>query len=471
MRKLCAILLCFTISLAILFSFTPNTYAADITTGVLLNINGQRITTDVAPIILSDRTFVPVRAIFEKLGAEVSWIAKENKVIIKYNDKTINLFINNTKATINGVSKVMEKPAFIKNGRTLVPVRFIAENLGMTVGWYSPTKLVTLTKPSYFNGSENPTILGFTTNDYNGDNYSFDSLKAHYRNLNSIATFSYQVTSDGNLVLNGKTQQDTVQFVNSNNVRPLVLIHNLVDGSFNGTLAHAFLSSNSTRKNIIDKLLLIMCQDQYSGVNVDIENINATDRGNYSSFIKELKEKLSAFGYLTTVSIPAKTSDMKDSKWSGGYDYNFIGQYADQVMLMTYDEHYFGGISGPIASAPWVENVLKYASIQIPSRKLLLGIACYGYDWSSEKSKVVTFKGVESVLSNNIVVPQWDEKAKSPFYEYTTNGVLHTVWYENTESIGYKLDLVHKYNLGGVGIWKLGFDNDNFWSAIQSKLG
>lgn len=471
MRKLCFIALSLFITITILFSVTANIYAYDITKGVLLNINGQRTNTDVPPVILSGTTFVPVRAVFEKLGATVNWVGNGNGLTIKYKGKSITLYLNNTKVIINGVSKKMNKPAFIKNGRTMVPIRFISENLGMTVGWYGPKKLVTLVEPSYYNNLENTTVLAFTTNDYKGDNYSFDSLKDNYTGINSIATFSYHLTSRGKLELTGEPQQDTVKFVNSNKIRPLVLIHNLVNGSFNSALAHSVLSDSNKRKSIIDSLLLIMAKDQYSGVNVDIENISSKDRGYYSTFIKELKNKLSSFGYLTTVSVPAKTSDMKASKWSGGYDYAVIGKYADQVLLMTYDEHYFGGSAGPIASAPWVEKVLKYASSQIPSKKILLGIAGYGYDWSSAGNKVVTFNGVENVLSQNIIQPQWNDTAKSPYYEYTKNEVQHTVWYENTQSIGHKLDLVHKYNLGGIGIWKLGYENSNFWSAIQGKLG
>jgi spore germination protein YaaH len=471
MRKLYFISLSLFITITILFSAAAPTYAYDTTQGVLLNINGQRVETEVPPVILSGTTFVPLRAVFEKLGATVNWISNEKSVTIKYKDKSITLYVNNTKVIINGVSNKLDKPAFIKNGRTMIPIRFVSENLGMTVGWYSPKKLVTIVEPSYYNNLGNTTVLAFTTNDYRGDNYSFDSLKANYTGINSIATFSYHLTSGGKLELTGESQQDTVRFVNSNKIRPLVLIHNLVGGSFNSALAHSVLSDSNKRKSIIDSILFIMARDQYSGVNVDIENIFSTDRGYYSTFIKELKNKLSSYGYLTTVSIPAKTSDMKTSKWSGGYDYAVIGKYADQILLMTYDEHYFGGAAGPIASAPWVENVLKYASSQIPSKKILVGIAGYGYDWSSTGNKVVTFNGVENVISQNVIQPQWDDTAKSPYYEYTKDGVQHTVWYENTQSIGYKLDLVHKYNLGGIGIWKLGYENSNFWSAIEDKLG
>ena len=139
-------------------------------------------------------------------------------------------------------------------------------------------------------------------------------------------------------------------------------------------------------------------------------------------------------------------------------------------MIMTYDEHYFGGTAGPIASLPWVENVIKYAVQAIPSNKILLGIAGYGYDWSDSGSRALSYKNVVRLLSDLNMQSSWDFEAKSPYFAYDKNGVVHQVWYEDTRSISYKLDLVKSYNLGGIGIWRLGFDNEDFWNTIKAGL-
>ena len=76
-------------------------YADD--TNVFINVNGQRIYPDVLPFIQNSRTLVPVRGIFEKLGADVQWIQDNQSIIISYKGTTINMQINNTTASINGV--------------------------------------------------------------------------------------------------------------------------------------------------------------------------------------------------------------------------------------------------------------------------------------------------------------------------------------------------------------------------------
>ncbi|NLM58056.1 MAG: AMIN domain-containing protein [Clostridium sp.] len=109
-----------------------------------LKVNGETVKSDLPPIIINGRSLVPVRAIFEKLGAQVSWNATEKKVTVSYNGKDIVLKINDTYATVNGQKIKMEVPAKIINDRTVVPLRFVGENLDMEVGWYPEKGEITI---------------------------------------------------------------------------------------------------------------------------------------------------------------------------------------------------------------------------------------------------------------------------------------------------------------------------------------
>lgn len=468
MNKTIALIL----SLLIASSITvPSISYADSQTGVSVNVNGQRIYPDSSAYIKDGRTLIPLRGVFEKLGATVNWISDQQKVVINYHSKTINLQINNTQADVNGTQIQIDVPPVIDNNRTMVPLRFISENMGMWVQWVPEAHLATITDPSYFSTNSGTTTLGYTTNDYKGDDASYNSLVTNSSNINSIATFSYQFDTNGNLTLTGQSQQNTVEFANSNNIRPLLLIHNLLDGKFDRNLAHTVLSDASIRSKLIDNTILAMSKEEYSGVNIDIENVFWYDRDNYSAFIRELKQKLTPYGFLTTVSVPAKTFDSyNNDSWGGAFDYAAIGQNTDKIMIMTYDEHYFGGSGGPIASLPWVEKVIKYAVQTMPSNKILLGIAGYGYDWSDSGNKAIQYKNISALLSGLNIQSSWDDYAKSPYFIYDDKGTIHQVWYEDSRSIASKLSLVKTYSLGGIGIWRLGYDNDEFWSTIKAGL-
>ena len=101
---------------------------------------------DVAPIIRSDRTMLPARFVTENLGATVEWIGEEQKVLITKDDLKIEIYIGSEKAYVNGEEVILDSPAFIENDRTYTPVRFIAETLGVTVDWDEAAQQVIITK-------------------------------------------------------------------------------------------------------------------------------------------------------------------------------------------------------------------------------------------------------------------------------------------------------------------------------------
>ena len=102
--------------------------------------------TDVAPIIVNNRTMLPARFVAENLGATVAWDAAARKATIVGNGVTIELYIDSTTAYVNGVAITLDSPAFIQNNRTYTPVRFIAETLGATVEWDAANRQAILTK-------------------------------------------------------------------------------------------------------------------------------------------------------------------------------------------------------------------------------------------------------------------------------------------------------------------------------------
>ena len=123
--------------------------------GIKVTVDGQRLQFDVEPQIINDRTMVPMRAIFEKLGAEVDYIAEEKAVLSKKDGKILKLVINSntmtaldaeTNSVLNEVA--LDAPATIIDGRTLVPVRAVAEGLNCEVQWEKDTKTVVITSPS-----------------------------------------------------------------------------------------------------------------------------------------------------------------------------------------------------------------------------------------------------------------------------------------------------------------------------------
>lgn len=105
-------------------------------------INDVYLESDVAPEIINGRTMVPMRGIFERLGAQISWDDATKTVTGIKNGTEIRIKIDDTNAMVDGETMVLDVPAMITEGRTLVPVRFVSESLGCQVSWDEVEKRV-----------------------------------------------------------------------------------------------------------------------------------------------------------------------------------------------------------------------------------------------------------------------------------------------------------------------------------------
>jgi hypothetical protein len=112
---------------------------------ISVTVNGKPVSYDVLPVVQDGRTLVPLRAIAQTMGAQVQWDDQSRSISMTRGDKTVSLGIDSTAATVNNAPVNLDVPATIVNGRTMVPARFISESLGAQVTWdqYSKTASIT----------------------------------------------------------------------------------------------------------------------------------------------------------------------------------------------------------------------------------------------------------------------------------------------------------------------------------------
>ena len=114
--------------------------------GISVLVGGEPLEFDVPPVIVNDRTMVPMRAIFEALGATVTWDGENRRVEAIFDDGAhILLTIDSVLAYKNSEEITLDAAPFIEDGRTMVPVRFIGESSGAFVGWIAESKTVKIT--------------------------------------------------------------------------------------------------------------------------------------------------------------------------------------------------------------------------------------------------------------------------------------------------------------------------------------
>lgn len=108
---------------------------------ITVKLDGKYLDFDAPPMLVSDRTLVPLRVIFEALGADVQWYGESQTVKAIKDDTEIALVVGG-KAYINGQLTPLDVPAMIVNDRTLIPLRFVSEAMGCQVNWIGATRTV-----------------------------------------------------------------------------------------------------------------------------------------------------------------------------------------------------------------------------------------------------------------------------------------------------------------------------------------
>lgn len=110
----------------------------------VMSVDGRRATLDSPPIIREGRTLLPIRAVIEALEGSVGWDAVARKATVTLGTHTIEIWIGSRQARVDGLNVSLDVAAMIVNSRTLLPLRFVAENLGCTVTWDPVGRTVTI---------------------------------------------------------------------------------------------------------------------------------------------------------------------------------------------------------------------------------------------------------------------------------------------------------------------------------------
>lgn len=297
-------------------------------------------------------------------------------------------------------------------------------------------------------------VNGYTFPSINND--LLDSVLPY---LTYLSIFSYHILPSGNLqTIN---DEEIINQALNHDVAPLMVITNIGEnGSFNSDLAHLFLTDNNLQNTLINNILNILNSKNYKGLNIDFEYIYPEDKELYNDFLKKIQPILNQNNYILITALAPKTSANQSGLLYEAHDYEQHGQIANRVILMTYEWGY--AYSEPMAISPInkVEKVLNYATTEIPSTKILMGIPNYGYNW-----KIPFIKGIRATSISNVdaintardnkVNINYDNTSQAPYFNYMKDNQEHQVWFEDARSITSKLLLAKQYNLAGVSYWTI----------------
>lgn len=290
--------------------------------------------------------------------------------------------------------------------------------------------------------------------------------------VNVVSPSFFSLVSNGNGKIFSNVGTNGINYINwakQNNYKVWAMVSN---NSYKDTTS-VILNSYTLRTNLINSIVDLANQYNLDGINIDFENMNESDKDMFSRFIIELKPKLQEAGKVLSVDVTAPDGG---GSWSMCYNRNVIGDVADYIVFMAYDQ--YGSTSakeGTTAGFNWVETNLKkfIDREEIESKKIILGIPLYTRLWTEKDgkvtSKIVNMKAVNDVLPKD-VTKNWNDELKQNYVEYTKDGATYKMWIEDEESIRAKVSLVSQYNLAGTAAWAKDRENKEIWTVIKEEL-
>ena len=299
---------------------------------------------------------------------------------------------------------------------------------------------------------------------------NMEVLRKTLPNLTYLSIFSYQVNADG--TYEDINDQALIDEARKYNVAPLMVITNIDENGFSSELASELLNSEVNKARLYEKILTTLRDKGYYGLNVDFEYLFPRDREVYNQFIKELSEALTLNGFILTTALAPKNRIDQQGLLYEAHDYAWHGRYVDRVILMTYEWGYLYGEPQAVSPINPIREVLNFASTQMPSDKILMGMSNYGYDWSlpfvqGTPAQTLSNLGAVDLARRVGSFIQFDEQTKSPYFTYYTPTNKHIVWFDDARSYYARLMLVNEYNLAGVSYWTINQYYPQNWLIIN----
>ena len=294
--------------------------------------------------------------------------------------------------------------------------------------------------------------------------------------VNVVSPAFFYIDENGNFRENvGESGQAYIDWAHGNGYKVWPMVSNAVAARESLEITSDIMNSYESRKELIEKIFNACVAYDLDGINIDFENMKQEDADVYSRFIIELTPRLNEIGMVVSVDVTAPDGG---ETWSMCFDRNVIGDVADYIIFMAYDQN---GISsttaGTTAGYNWIElNLVKFLQTEeIDSDKLILGIPFYTRIWTEDangevvRSSTVNMEDIEDVLPDG-VQKNWDDDLKQYYVEYQDGDYTRKMWIEDLESLKAKVSLVHENNLAGVASWQKGMETDDVWPMLKEEL-
>ena len=450
----------------------------------VININGADKTTSAHAIERNGVIYIPISEMTEVYDIEIGNIEKTKVITMDSLDEeqkkavvTSNLAV---KSSTRFIAKTVDR---IEKGDSVVVIssdgkysRIRTEN--GKIGYIKTNKLANeytvredMAEQKQIEGKVN-----MTWDYYSEVGSAPDRTGTTIEGVNVVSPSFFYIDENGAFRENvGESGQAYIEWAHGNGYKVWPMVSNAPAANESLEITSEIMNSYENRKKLIEEIVDACVAYDLDGINIDFENMKQEDIDLYSRFIIELTPRLNEIGMVVSVDVTAPDGG---ETWSMCFDRNVIGDVADYIIFMAYDQN---GISsttaGTTAGYNWIElNLVKFLQTEeIDSDKLILGIPFYTRIWTVDangdvvRNPTVNMEDIEDVIPDG-VQKTWDDELKQYYVEYQDGEYTRKMWIEDVESLKAKVSLVNENNLAGVASWQYGMETEDVWPMLEEEL-
>ena len=296
-------------------------------------------------------------------------------------------------------------------------------------------------------------------------NNTLESYVSNARGMNVIVPTWFNVVS-GDGTYTSLASRDYVDKAHDMGLKVWAMVENVsTEESVKNLNTKTLMSSTSTRKKLIEKLMNEADTYGFDGFNLDFESLKAEAGPHYVQFIREMSVACRNKGLVLSV------DNYVPSSYTAFYNRREQGIVADYVIVMGYDEHYAGGEAGSVSSIPYVREGIENTLKEVPKEKVINAVPFYTRVWTVNEgktsSKAYGISDARQWVEENQVELSWDKLLGQYYGETVSGSGQQYIWMEEEDSMKLKIDLIKEFDLAGVACWKLGFEPADIWDIVS----
>ena len=321
-----------------------------------------------------------------------------------------------------------------------------------------PPVTTPLPAPASFNSKQ--LAIGFYIN---WDESSYASLERNLDQLDwVVAQWAHLVDSkNGSSPLGIELDAKALNLIRERRPQTSIIpmVQNLSDEKWEKDLLAQAVADEDSRQRLIAALSQFVEQNKFAGIAVDFEEPTKETQPNLLRFMQELHAAFQPRGWVVVQAVP-----FDDAEWN----YREYAAATDYLMLMAYDEHWAGKISGSVASQDWFQGTLANRMRELTPAKTIIALGNYGYDWTEgADAKEVSFQEAVIDARDSSAQIQFDPATRNPHYEYDEDdNTHHIVWFLDGVTAFNQMRAASGYNPAGFALWRLGSEDPSIWSVF-----